>query len=108
MTLEIRAPREDERDEVARAVGASFNKPADRVAPRMPLEQMRSAFNGATVIATAGGFDLLQWFGGKPVPTSGVFLVTTLPEHRGRGVMHDVMRAVMDDARERGMPLTSL
>lgn len=49
-----------------------------------------------------------QWFGGKVVPMVGVHGVGVLPEHRGRGVGVELMRACVRELHERGVPLSGL
>jgi GNAT superfamily N-acetyltransferase len=38
----------------------------------------------------------------------GVWWVATIPEARGRGLSHDLLRTALDDARERGMRTSTL
>jgi predicted acetyltransferase len=46
--------------------------------------------------------------GGALVPAAAVSWVSVLPTHRRRGVLTGVMRALHDDARERGEPVSVL
>ncbi len=111
MDIVVRAPREDERDQLGEALSTSLNVPREQTRkgdPLRPIEDFRCAFDDARMVATAAEFRFRTWLGGEPLATSGVFGVTTDPEYRGRGVMSQAVGAVMDDAHRRGDPLTSL
>ena len=45
---------------------------------------------------------------GGPVPCAGVTVVGVLPTHRRRGVLSAMMRAQLEDIRERGEPIAAL
>jgi predicted acetyltransferase len=111
VNADIRRPIEQERDQVARAIAISLNSPIERAlarASRLPLEDMRCAHDGDQIVATAGEYRFDQWFGGRPLATSGIWGVSTLPESRSAGLASACVRALMDDARARGDALTSL
>jgi predicted acetyltransferase len=111
LSLAIRVPQESERGMVGDVLQISLNlDPARRESrlPRMPLKDLRVAFEGNRAIATAGEFRFLQWFAGRSIPMSGIFGVATLPEYRGGGVMRQVVSSVMREAHDRGTPITVL
>jgi predicted acetyltransferase len=111
MSVEVRAPREDERNLIGEALSTSLNVPRERTRigdPLRPIEDFRCVFDGDRMVATAADFRFRTWLGGEPLATSGVFAVTTDPEYRGRGMMSLAVGAVMDRAHGRGDPLTSL
>ncbi|MEO8292379.1 MAG: GNAT family N-acetyltransferase [Actinomycetota bacterium] len=111
MSLTIRVPQEAERETVGDVIQVSLNlDPARRASrlPRMPLKDFRVAFDGNRAVSTAAEFRFLQWFGGRSIPMSGIFGVATLPEHRGGGVMREVVSTLMREAHGRGAPLTAL
>ena len=111
MSLTIRVPQEAERETVGDVIQVSLNlDPAHRASrlPRMPLKDFRVAFEGNRAVSTAAEFRFLQWFGGRSIPMSGIFGVATLPEHRGGGVMREVVSTLMREAHGRGTPLTAL
>jgi predicted acetyltransferase len=111
VTLQIRAPEESEREAVGDVLQISLNLDPSRRASRlarMPLADLRVAADGDRVVSTAGEFRFLQWFGGRQLPISGIFGVATLPEHRGGGVMRDVVTALLREAYDRGTPITAL
>ena len=49
-----------------------------------------------------------QMFGGRPVPMTGVNLVGTAPEARGRGVATRLMEASVREMRASGIPISTL
>ena len=49
-----------------------------------------------------------SWWHGVEVPTSGIASVAVSPEHRGGGLLTDLMRAALAEARERGEVLSTL
>jgi predicted acetyltransferase len=111
MTYTIRVPEESEREAVGDVLQISLNlDPARRASrlPRMPLQHFRVAFDGKVAIATAAEFRFLQWFAGRSIPMSGVFGVATLPEHRGGGVMREVVSSLMREAHDRGTAISAL
>lgn len=65
-------------------------------------------FDGDRMVARAVGKDLDSWFGGRQVPTCGVAGVTVTAEYRGRGLLDELMRAVLDSGRERGAVVSTL
>jgi predicted acetyltransferase len=111
MTYTIRVPEESERETVGDVLQISLNlDPARRGSrlPRMPLQDFRVAFEGKVAIATVAEFRFLQWFAGRSIPMSGIFGVATLPEHRGGGVMREVLSSLMREAHDRDTPVTAL
>jgi predicted acetyltransferase len=60
------------------------------------------------VVAGLVDLDLGVFFGGRSVPMAGVSLVATAPEHRGRNVAGTMMRAFLQEAHARGVPLSGL
>jgi predicted acetyltransferase len=111
MSYTIRVPEESERQTVGDVLQISLNlDPARRASrlSRMPLQDFRVAFEGDLAISTAAEFRFLQWFAGRSIPLSGIFGVATLPEHRGGGVMREVVSSLMREAHDRGTPVTAL
>ena len=111
MSAEVRVPTEADRDAIARLISVSINSPIERVrtrVPTWPLEDLRAVYEDGRPIAVAGAFRLAQWFGGRSLPTTGIFGVATEPERRTRGLASDAVVALLRDARERGVPLSTL
>lgn len=49
-----------------------------------------------------------QWFGGRPVPMTGVGAVAVAPEARGRGSAFHLMALALGELRERGIAISTL
>jgi predicted acetyltransferase len=111
MSADIRAPREEDRDDVARLISTSLNFPLAAAMARkhsFPLEDMRCAYVDGRPVANAAESRFTQWFGGRGLATSGIWGVVTEPEHRGLGLASECVWALIDDARHRGDALTTL
>ena len=111
MTIEIRTPTEDERDQLAACMAVSLNfGPAwtEHRAPSVPLDQFRCAFDGDRLLSAAGARPFAQWFGGRELRMTGVFGVATLPEHRGTGLASRAITHLLHEARGDGVTLSAL
>jgi predicted acetyltransferase len=111
MTIDIRTPAEEDRDQVADVLRTSLNFSKswlERRASALPLEELRCAYDGGRVLATAGAFRFHQWFGARAPATSGIYAVATLPEHRGTGLASAALMQILREAREQATPLTTL
>ena len=104
-------------DEFKRAVGAighyfggwpPDDESAQRFSSNLPFERMHAAFDGDRIVGGAGAFPLELTVPGGTVPCGGVTVVGVLPTHRRRGVLTAMMRAQLDDIRERGEPVAAL
>jgi predicted acetyltransferase len=60
------------------------------------------------LVARVVGREYHSWFGGAEVPTCGVAGVTVVAERRGDGLLADLVRALLDEARGRGEVLSTL
>lgn len=109
--MTILTPGEEHRLGIAETTSTALNFSRERAiarSPLWPLDDMRVAIEDGRVVATAGDFHFDQWFGGRPIGCSGIWGVATLPEHRSGGLATACIRALLDRARERGLPLTAL
>ena len=104
-------------DEFRRAVGAighyfggwpADEEAAERFARNLPLERMHAAFDGDRIVGGAGAFPFRLTVPGGPVACGGVTVVGVLPTHRRRGVLTAMMRAQLEDVRDRGEPVAAL
>ena len=76
---------------------------AERFAQLIEVERMHAAFDGDRIVGGAGAFSYrMSVPGGGLVPAAGVTVVGVLPTHRRRGVLTSMMRAQLEDCRERG------
>lgn len=115
MAYRVRACRSFE--ELAQAIGAighyfGWSPSAEYVEQRsmlLPPERMHAVFEGSSAVAGAGAFTFdLTVPGPVALPCAGVTVVGTLPTHRRRGLLTRMMRAQLDDVRERGEPIAAL
>jgi predicted acetyltransferase len=75
------------------------------------LEPDRSfvAVTGAEVVATGGAYSFdLALPGAAPARCAGVTMISVRPDHRRRGLLTRLLRALHDQARERGEPFAAL
>lgn len=81
---------------------------AERFGRVLPLERMHAAFDGDRIVGGAGAFPFQLTVPGGPVACAGVTVVGVLPTHRRKGVLTAMMRAQLDDIRDRGEPIAAL
>ena len=103
-------------EEFARAVyaiGQYFSGPfseerIERFLRVLELERMHAALEDGEVVGGAGAFSFDLSVPGGSIPCAGVTVVGVYPTHRRRGVLRAMMRAQLDDVRERGEPIAAL
>ena len=66
------------------------------------------AWDGDTVVATAGWFDLEMTSPGGVVPVAGVTWVSVAPTHRRQGLLTQMMKRQLDDVRAAGRSVAVL
>jgi len=112
---EVRPTRDLE--EFRRAVGAighyfggwpADDEAAERFSRNLPLERMHATFDGDRIVGGAGAFPFELTVPGGTVRCGGVTVVGVLPTHRRRGILTAMMRAQLEDIRERGEPIAAL
>jgi predicted acetyltransferase len=114
MAYRVRACRTpEEYGQAVAAIGHYFGLvPAEEQVERwvtlLPLERMYAAFDGSSIVGGTGSFDFEMTVPGGVVPCAGVTAVGVLPSHRRRGLLSRMMRAQLDDIRERGVPIAAL
>ena len=81
---------------------------AERFLRNHRLARMHAARENGRIVGGAGAFDFELTVPGGTVATAGVTVVGVYPTHRRRGVLRAMMRAQLDDVRERGEPLAAL
>lgn len=75
----------------------------------LEIERTLGAFDGDQLVGTLSAHSLrLTVPGGVPLAMAGTAYVSVLPSHRRRGIMTQLMRQHLDDARARGEPLAGL
>lgn len=65
-------------------------------------------FEGDRLVARVVGREYDAWFHGRTVPTCGVAGVTVEAEHRGEGLLTDLMTTMLTEAAGRGEALSTL
>ena len=112
MAPEIRAIEPGEFQDMRRAMGLVFGfDPPDgdsRFARVLPLDRTRCAFENGQIVGTSGAFNLTMTVPGGQVPCGGTVAVAVLPSHRRQGLLRRLIRAHLDDVREREEPIAAL
>ncbi|MBC7977842.1 MAG: GNAT family N-acetyltransferase [Myxococcales bacterium] len=67
-----------------------------------------AAFEGGSVVATAGTFGLTVGVPGGSMPMAGLTMVSVRPTHRRRGLLRELMRLHIEDARQHGEAINAL
>ncbi|HJU57152.1 MAG TPA: GNAT family N-acetyltransferase [Actinomycetota bacterium] len=103
-------PDDEHRDEIVRLMAVAFNMSSrlDERAAWLPIQNMRCVSDGDRIVAAAGARDFRQWFGRRELEMSGIWGVVTSPEHRGGGLATRAVTTLLEEARERGQPLSAL
>jgi predicted acetyltransferase len=82
---------------------------AERWLKNFELGRMLAARDDGAIVGGAGAFTFQMTVpGGAQLGTAGVTVVGVLPTHRRQGILRSMMRAQLDDIRERGEPLAAL
>lgn len=116
MAIDIRTITDDEIPAYRAAMLTTFGEDpesddagAERTRTLLDRSQMWAAFDGTTVVATAGTFDFgLIVPGGGTLDMAGLTMVMVRPSHRRRGLLRELMRLHLDDAARRSKPISGL
>jgi predicted acetyltransferase len=112
MATEIRAIRPDEFEDFRRTMGLVFGfDPPDgdnRVLRLLPLDRTRCGFDDGVMVSTSGAYSLQMTVPGGQVACGGTTAVVVVPTHRRHGLLREMMRAHLDDVKERGEPIAAL
>lgn len=114
--MEIRTITNDEIEAYRSAVMTTFGDDSDvdpngaeRFRALIENSQAWIAVDGPTIVATSASFNLeLVVPGGELLPMAGLTMVTVRPTHRRRGILRELVRLHLDDARKRGHPISGL
>jgi predicted acetyltransferase len=68
----------------------------------LPPERMHAAWEDGRAVAGAGAFPFQLTVPGGRISAAGITSVAVLPTHRRRGILTAMMRAQLDDCRDRG------
>jgi predicted acetyltransferase len=114
LSYEIRAARPDEFPAVIKPIlhyfGRSEAQPdfVERFGRILPPDRIHAAFEDGEVVGSGGVFPFEAGIPGGLIRAAGITLVGVLPTHRRRGILRRLMRAQLDDIRERGEPMAYL
>ena len=91
------------------AFGEDFSDEEFEVeAPVAELERTIAAYDGDSVVGTAGAFTFDLSVPGAQLPAAGVTYVSVRSTHRRRGLLQSMMRHQLDDIHGRGEPIAVL
>jgi predicted acetyltransferase len=111
--VEVRRARADEiLDGIAPVSHYFGSRPTEETGARFSRllrpERMHVAEEGGAIVGGASAFEFQFTVPGAIVPAAGVTIVGVLPTHRRKGVLTKLMRAQLEDLRERGETLACL
>jgi predicted acetyltransferase len=81
---------------------------AEQFTQNLPIERMHAARDDGRIIGGAGAVPFAMAVPGGQAACAGVTVVGVYPTHRRRGALTAMMRAQLDDVRERGEPIAAL
>jgi predicted acetyltransferase len=94
---------------IATALGFVGNAEGREGLLRIPEFDVRlGAWDGDRVVGAAGSFSVDLTVPGGPVPTAALTMVGVHATHRRRGILRELMRRHLDDARAKGQVLAAL
>jgi predicted acetyltransferase len=114
MDTTLRPVTADELPVFSRAVATAFgsigsDEEVGEWAVGLEAERTLAAFDGDTIVGTAGAFTFeLTVPGGALVPVAGVTVVGVHPTHRRRGLLRRMMDTQLDDVAARGESIAVL
>jgi predicted acetyltransferase len=113
MEIDVRVPAEDERHRWFEVCNIAFSgelreEEVEKDMKLLPAERMLGAYSDGSLVGTAADFPLALTIPGGELPAAGVTGVGVLPSHRRRGVLNQLMRHQLEEARRRGEPLAIL
>jgi predicted acetyltransferase len=116
VAIEIRTVSDDEVPAFRHCILTTFGEDLDadpegdaRMRALIPAAQRWGAFDGKTVVGTAGTYDhAIGVPGGGTIPMAGLTIVTVRPTHRRRGLLRALMQFHLEDARQRGFAIAGL
>ena len=90
------------------AFGMPSSPPTEPASLDQPGRVYHGVFAGDRMVGRLADRAYDSWFGGVPVPTSGIAGVTIAMEDRGRGALSPLFAGVLGAARERGAVISGL
>lgn len=113
MTVEVRAPNEEELRAAMVAASTAFGSELndldyERERVTLPAERAHVAFDNGAAVGLAGAYAFDLSIPGGELPCAGVTWVGVLPTHRRRGILREFMRRQLEDAHSWGEPIAAL
>jgi predicted acetyltransferase len=113
MGIEVRVCTDDEFERWLEVCSTTFGLEVregdvERVRRILEIQRAAAAFDDDELIGTAAAFSFTLTVPGGYAPAAGVTMVGVLPSHRRRGFLTTLMRAQLDDIRDRAEPLAVL
>jgi predicted acetyltransferase len=105
MAIEVRPARPDEYRFGLRPILHFFGtspKDENPIERLLPADRLHVAFDDGEAVGGAGVFPFELTVPGGRLRGAGVTMIAVLPTHRRRGILRRMMRAQLDDVRERG------
>lgn len=94
---------------IATAMGFELRPEWSEKVATMPEFDVRlAAFDGDALVGSAGSFTFELTTPGGTAEMAGLTMVGVLASHRRRGILRTLMRRYLDDAHERGQPISAL
>ena len=75
---------------------------------RLGLENFRIIRQGEQIAGGLATISMGQWWGGQPVPMTGIAAVGIAPEYRGSGAALAMMQHVVKELYAKGVPISAL
>ncbi|MEA2432696.1 MAG: hypothetical protein QOG54_153 [Actinomycetota bacterium] len=113
MGIDIRNVTQEELPQMGVVLTSAFGNPLhpdqfNRFGKNLDIKRTFCCFDGDDMVGTSGNFTLTMTVPGGEVGCAGVTMVSVKPSHTRRGLMRSMMRALIDDAHDRGEPLAAL
>jgi predicted acetyltransferase len=72
------------------------------------LDRLIGAVDGDAWVGAGGAYSFRLTIPGGEIPVAGITMIGVAPSHRRRGILRSMMRWLLDQARERGEPVSIL
>jgi predicted acetyltransferase len=112
MTLSVRRLETNDAEAAWRLEMEAFGEPSTPPAAPPTIDKPGTiwygVFDNDLLVAQLIDRQYDAYFGGVPVPTSGVGGVTVAAEHRGRGILTPLFARLLRDAKQRGALISTL
>jgi predicted acetyltransferase len=111
--MDLRPIRQDELGDFIATTMSAFHRELsdedrEHYASAAEVDRYLAWFDGGRIVATSGAFTREVTVPGAVVRSCAVTAVGVRPTHRRRGLLTGLMRAQLDDLRERGDPIAIL